>query len=41
MKKKTTIIDGKDYLNPPKGYKKPTKNQPDPKKVRAYYSKKK
>ena len=30
-----------DMLKPPKGYKKSTTNQPDPKKVQKYFSGKK
>ena len=43
MKKDEKIIytESGKMLNPPKGYKKKSSNQPNPKKVKAYYSKKK
>ena len=34
-------VEPGSMLNPPKGYKRNTENMPDPKKVKAYYSKKK
>ena len=34
-------VESKRIANPPKGFKKDNSNQPDPKKVREYFSKKK
>ena len=39
--KKIVYTESDKMLNPPKGYKRQTSNQPNPKKVKAYYSKKK
>ena len=36
-----TYKESGEMLNSPKGYKRNTDNQPDMKKVKAYYSKKK
>ena len=38
--KKVVYTESDRMLNPPKGYKKKTSNQPNAKKVQAYYSKK-
>ena len=35
--KKLIYVESERMLNPPKGYKKSVKNQPDPEKVKAYY----